>query len=106
MLKLVDSKLTILKACLSSLSEAHWLSGEAHSILSAVKHTAPSDKKLVAVKGIKGRQNLFSGEAHSVFKAHIFSLTSVLHKITRENLSELGLGEKHTVSIVILKNLS
>ena len=46
----------------------------------------PNNKKLVAIKGIKGRQNLFSGEAHSVFKAHILSLPLS----TRESLSELG----------------
>ena len=56
-------------------------------VLSAVKHTAPSDKKLVAVKGTKGRQNLYD---INVFRTHILSLPSVLHKITRENLSELG----------------
>ena len=44
---------------------------------------SPSDKKLVAVKGIKGRQNLYNID---VFNAHLLSLPLT----TRESLSELG----------------
>ena len=44
---------------------------------------SPSAKKLVAIKGIKGRQNLYDID---VFKAHLLSLSPA----TRESLSELG----------------
>ena len=47
------------------------------------KLAAPSAKKLVAIKGVKGRQNLYNIE---VFKSHLVSLPPS----TRENLSELG----------------
>ena len=43
----------------------------------------PNNKKLVAIKGIKGRQNLYD---INVFKSHILSLPLS----TRESLSELG----------------
>ena len=50
----------------------------------SVSHLAsPSSKKLVAIKGIKGRQNLYDID---VFKAHLLSLPLT----TRESLSELG----------------
>lgn len=47
------------------------------------KLASPSTKKLVAVKGIKGRQNVYNIE---VFKTHLLSLPLT----TREGLSELG----------------
>ena len=47
------------------------------------KLASPSTKKLVAVKGIKGRQNVYNIE---IFKTHLLSLPLT----TRESLSELG----------------
>ena len=71
MLRLVDSSIEF-KDLKKGVSRS--LSGEAH---------CPSDKKLVAVKGIKGRQNLYNID---VFKAHLLSLPLTI----RESLSELG----------------
>ena len=59
---------------------------------------SPSDKKLVAVKGTKGRQNLYD---INVFRAHILSLPLA----TRENLSDLGYDIVYSnIKKFILKN--
>ena len=78
MLRLVDSNLQFkdLKKGVSKLA-------------SGIDKVDPSTKKLVAVKGIKGRQNVYNIE---VFKTHLLSLPLTTHRPCRfpESFSELG----------------